>query len=97
MKKKKNGSYLESFKEYQNKMYIPGYFIGGKIHPSLRAKTKVGGYGMVIAGTFLFTFYLLQLVTKFSIESIVWLLIPIAFSTLLILVGVKFIRINSNK
>lgn len=94
--RKREEDYLDSFKEYQDKMYIPGHYIGGKMHPALKAKTKAGGYGMVIAGIFLLSFYLIQLLSDLSFENIGWIM-PIAFSLLLITVGFKFIKINAHR
>ncbi len=45
---KKKESYLDSFKDYQDKIYSPGHYVGGKIHPALKAKTKAGGYFRVL-------------------------------------------------
>lgn len=92
--RKKEESYLDSFTEYQDKMYIPGYYVGGKIHPALKAKTRVGGYVMVIGGILLLCFYLIQLFSDISLENIGWIM-PIAFALLLITAGFKFIKINS--
>ena len=93
---KKEESYLDSFKEYQDKMYMPGYYVGGKIHPALKAKTKAGGYLLIVTGIFLLAFYLFQLLKNFSFENI-GLIMPIAFAILLIVVGYKFIKINVHK
>lgn len=90
-KRSKTGTYLESFNQYQGKQYLPGYYVGGKIHPALKAKTKVGGYLMLIGGSFLFLFYLFQLLIDLSFNNIGWIM-PIIFSILLIIVGIKFIR-----
>jgi hypothetical protein len=81
--------------EYQDKMYLPGYYVGGKIHPALKAKTKVGGYLMLASGIFLLVIYLIQTIMNFSIENIS-MIIPIGFAILLVIVGCKFIKINKN-
>jgi len=95
VKAKKAESHLKSFIEYQDKMYLPGYYLGGKISPALKAKTKVGGYLMVASGIFLLLFYNIQLFSNYSLENMGWI-VPIAFASLLIIVGLKFIRLNSH-
>lgn len=94
--KKKADSYTESIKKYQDKQYLPGYYVGGKIHPALKAKTKAGGYAMLIVGIFLLFFYVAQLLADFSVNNLGWI-IPAAFALLLIIVGVKFIKTNPHK
>lgn len=93
MKKKKGESYLDSFREYQDKMNLPGYYTAGRIHPALKAKTKAGGYALLIGGIFLLCFYLVQLVSDFSIEKVVWVF-PIGVAVLLIIAGMKLIKRN---
>lgn len=95
-KRNKTKSYTETFVEYQSKQYLPGYYVGSKTHPVLKAKTKAGGYLMLIVGIFLFCFYLFQLINNLSSENIVWIG-PIGFSILLIIVGFKFIKHNFHK
>ncbi len=95
-KQKSETNYLESFTEYQDKMFMPGYYVGGKIHPALKAKTKAGGYLMVIGGVSLLSFYLFIFFQNFALENIS-VIIPIAFALLLIMVGIKFIKLNSQK
>ncbi|MDO8658584.1 MAG: hypothetical protein Q7K55_07610 [Candidatus Levybacteria bacterium] len=53
MTKKNNESdYLDSFIEYQGKQYLPGYYVGGKIDPSLKSKTKASGHLLLFGGVF---------------------------------------------
>ena len=94
--KEQRQDYLDSIKEYQDKMYLPGYYVGGKIHPALKAKTKVGGYLMIISGVFLLPFYIFQLLNNLSFDNIGWIM-PVGFAILLILVGFKFVKTNSQK
>jgi hypothetical protein len=95
-RQKKEDGYLKSFREYQNKIYLPGYYVGSKIHPALKAKTKIGGYSMVIAGILLLVLYLPQLVINFAVEKTQLIVIAV-IALLLIIVGIKFIKINSHK
>jgi hypothetical protein len=98
MKKQKNlkqETYLDTMIKYQEKQYSPGAYLGGDIHPALQAKTKAGGYAMVAGGTFLLPIIFYHLVTHFSLEEIP-IITPLLFALLLILVGIKFIRNNSN-
>lgn len=93
MQKNKVNNYTDSFVEYQGKQYIPGYYIGSKIHPLLKAQTKTGGRIMIIVGIFLFVVYSFQLINNFSLTNIGWVM-PISVSLLLIMVGQKFVRKN---
>jgi len=95
-KNKENTNYIESLKEYQDKQYLPEYYTGGKIRPALKAKTKSGGYLLLFGGIFLLDFYLYQLVNNFAFEDFGWIF-PIGFSVLLIIEGVRFIKLNRHK
>jgi hypothetical protein len=95
-KSKLKDTYTEAFEEYQDKQYLPGYYVGGKMHPALKAKTKAGGYAMLIGGIFLLVFYSFQLIGNLTLENIGWI-IPMAVAIMLITVGIKFIKNNSRK
>ena len=92
----KKTSYLSSFIDYQDKMYLPGSFLGGEIHPALRAQSRVGGYLMIITGIFLLIFYVSPLIGNISIEedndTLAFALFPLLFSILLIFVGQRFTK-----
>ncbi|MBP9797787.1 hypothetical protein KBC70_01430 [Candidatus Woesebacteria bacterium] len=96
LNKQKKNNYLESFIEYQDKQYLPGAFLGGEIHPALKAQSRIGGYLMIIAGTFLFVFYMSPLFGNLPIDNVLRLF-PLVFSSLLILVGWKFARGKTRK
>jgi hypothetical protein len=90
-KGEKEESYLESLKEYQDKMYVPGYYTGNKVHPALKAKTKAGGYLMIISGAVILFFSLFSSFSSFSFENIGGFVF-MALALLLILAGLKFIK-----
>jgi hypothetical protein len=95
-KRKKEESYLNIMKDYQNKMNLPGSYLGGNLHPIFISKTKTGGYFMLLGGIILFFFYSFFLFWDFKVENIGWIL-GILFAVLLIVVGIKFIKLNSQK
>lgn len=93
---KKKQSYLDAFIEYQDKMYLPGFYTGSKIPLGLHARTKVGGYVMTIVGIILFVVYLFLALSSSSLENILCI-VPLMFAVLLIIVGIRLIRIISSK
>lgn len=73
-------------------MYLPGYYLGGRLPPFLRAKTKAGGYFLLITGVIaLISSYTLILNNQISLENIGGIVI-ILYGVLAIMVGVKFIN-----
>lgn len=90
--KQKEKIYSESLKEYQEKIYSPGHYTGGRIHPALKTKTKAGGWGMILAGIILLIFGITQLL-NFSLINMGGIF-HLFLSTLLIIVGIKFLRQN---
>lgn len=90
---KKEKSYLETTIEYQDKRSLPGAYVGGDLHPAFLAKTKAGGYFMFLGGIFLFGVYTLLLIMDFRLENLGWIIGQI-FAILLIIVGIKFIKLN---
>lgn len=95
MKKQKEKTYTASIKEYQNKMYQPGAYTNGTIHPALKAKTKVGGYGLIVAGVLLFIFGFIQLLNPSLINM--GGILHFFLAILLIIVGIKFLKQNTPK
>lgn len=54
-------NYPQEFLEHQNKQYLPGYYLGGKIPLMFRAKTKAGAYWLI----FLAVIYLFSTIVSF--------------------------------
>ncbi len=91
---KKRNSYLESIKEYQNKMYLPGFYTGGKINPYLLAKTKAGGYFLLLTGSMCLIIFLIQLLRPISIENLAAILFLLLYAILALTAGIKFLCLN---
>lgn len=91
---RKRNSYLESIKEYQNKMYLPGFYTGRKINPYLLAKTKAGGYFLLLTGSMSLLIFLIQLLRPIRIESLAILFFLFIYAVLALAAGIKFIRLN---
>lgn len=49
-KKSKREDPVEQWKEWLDNRYNPGYFLGGRIHPTYRAKGKGAGVFLLISG-----------------------------------------------
>lgn len=60
-KKNRQKSYTEEFKKYQNKQYLPGYYTGSRIHPMFRAKTKAGGFWLILIACLMLGGFLLEI------------------------------------
>lgn len=99
--KRNTTPYLDSFIDYQDKQYLPGSFLGGDIHPALKAQSKIGGYLMIITGILLFMFYVSPKSGNLPIEedtlTLFFWVFPAVFSVLLILVGFKFAKTKPRK
>jgi hypothetical protein len=94
-KARKEESYIETMIDYQDKRSLPGAYIGGNLHPAFKAKTKAGGYFMLLGGISLLGPYSLLLLIDFRLENLGWI-IGIVFAILLVIVGIKFIRHDSH-
>lgn len=105
----KNENYIEELKEWQEHQYDPGYYTGGKIHPSLRKPGKPKVYGVfIIAVSLLFSVPLVVIVVKsisnkntFKLENIFFFSIfVILFAGVLILqviAGIRRIKESTGK
>jgi hypothetical protein len=103
MKKKKEENYLEKFIEWQNKQYLPGYYVGGRMNPMFVGKTKAGGYFLLFSGIItIFTAILYLLFGSdpfepklFSVIGAISLWGPAG--VLQILVGIKFLHAHAKQ
>ena len=96
MNKKNNKSdYLDSFIEYQGKQYLPGYYVGGKIHPSFKSKTKTLGYFLLFEGIFSIILAIVIIIasTQFENETKIYTI----FSAFLVIILGTFLYYRSKK
>lgn len=54
--KERKESHIDDLKEWQRKQYLPGYYLGGKIHPIFKQRTKGLAFGLIVLGIFFVLF-----------------------------------------
>jgi len=88
-------NYLDDLKEYQDKQYLPGYYVGGKLPLALKYPTRRLGWVFLVFGLFMAVVLLIAMITGGSSDS--WLStaenigLPTVFLVLYVLIGLRLI------
>ncbi len=90
---------IEQWKEWQNNMYNPGYYTGGRIAPIYKSKTAAAGALLIISALIGLSLVVVQTLSgSLDLSSTSMIIVQLSISLLTVVVGgVIFFRYKKAK
>lgn len=93
MVKQDKAEELKKISEWQHKMYDPGHYLGGNIHPAIQSKSKLVGSAFIFLGLGALIVTILGFVLE---ENRTWelvtLLVPFTIGLLFLVGGIRKLK-----